>query len=416
MPPKNSDDQGENPDKLNFSKTQLTVIVGSIAAIVVLALALGFLTKKNQAKLDEQATVEAPPAEQATEMPLPEGAKKEELSKLEETLPKQVPQTPDEELKAKAEKKTEAASTAPAATEKGVAAPTPAPGTITEKTPSKPVAAAPAPSAPQKSVAAPAPASGTITEKTPSKPVAAAPVAAASQKGAATPALVPAATIEKTSPKAAPAVTEKSAKPKKEKKAKHEKPKKKRVYPRSRKALKPLQKKVDIKKINVAPKAEPRKEPKKIIQTPVNDGKAGKLENKPTASSFSSEIKPDTLPPAPATVEAPVAPAPVTAKATEPKAVEPKAAEQKAVEPKAAEPKYTLLAETVASEADAKSRVAALKKSGYQAYYLKTVTTKNTWYRVMLGAYPAKEEADAAAAEFAQKEHSTAKILPYEKP
>ncbi len=349
MPPKNSDDQGDNPDKLNFSKTQLTVIVGSIAAIVVLALALGFLTKKNEATLEEQTNVEAPAAEQATEMPLPDGAKKEELSKLEETLPKQVPQTPDEELKQKAEKKAEAVSPAPAVAPKSAA-----------------------PSAPPAPVA-PVPAPGTIVEKTAAKPA------------------------------AATAVEEKKADPKKEKKIKREKPKKKRVHARQRKTLEPLKKPVDVKKINVAPKAEPRKEPKATREAPVNETKTGKLENKPGASSFSNEVKPDAVPPAPVTVEVPTAavPAPVAPKAAEPDTVE---------------PKFTILAETVASEADAKNRVASIKKSGHHAYYLKTVTTKNTWYRVMMGAYATREDADAAAAEFGQKERIAVKVLPYEKP
>lgn len=355
MPPKNNDDQGDSPDKLNFSKTQLTVIVGSIAAIVVLALALGFLTKKNDANLEEQTNVEAPPIEPATEMPLPDGAKQQELSKLEGTLPKQVPQTPEEELKQKAEQKTEAVS--PAAV-----APQQAP-------------VSPAPVAPPKAGAAP--------------------VAVAS-----TP--VPGTIVEKTAPKEV-------------KKAKHEKPKKKRVYARQRKTAPPLQKQVNVKKVNVAPKTEPRKEPIKTNDAPVNDTKAGKLENKPGALSFSTEIKPDTVPPAPATVEVPATPAPAP-KVIEPIAAAPKAAEPKAAEPEAAEPKFTLFAETVASEADAKSRVAALIKNGHQAYYLKKATTKNTWYRVMTGAYATREEADAAAAEFAQKEHTTIKVFPYEKP
>lgn len=367
MPPKNSDDQGDNPDKLNFSKTQLTVIVGSIAAIVVLALALGFLTKKNEATLEEQTNVEAPAAEQATEMPLPDGAKKEELSKLEETLPKQVPQTPDEELKQKAEKKAEAVSPAPAVAPKSATAPapvSPAPATVAPKSA--------APSAPPAPVA-PVPAPGTIVEKTAAKPA------------------------------AATAVEEKKADPKKEKKIKREKPKKKRVHARQRKTLEPLKKPVDVKKINVAPKAEPRKEPKATREAPVNETKTGKLENKPGASSFSNEVKPDAVPPAPVTVEVPTAavPAPVAPKAAEPDTVE---------------PKFTILAETVASEADAKNRVASIKKSGHHAYYLKTVTTKNTWYRVMMGAYATREDADAAAAEFGQKERIAVKVLPYEKP
>lgn len=360
MPPKNSDDQGDNPDKLNFSKTQLTVIVGSIAAIVVLALALGFLTKKNEAKLEEQTKVEAPPAEQATEMPLPDGAKKEELSKLEGTLPKQVPQTPDEELKQKAEKKAEAV--------------------------------------PQKSAAAPVPAP---------------PAAAAPQKDAATPAAPAPSTgaiIEKTAPKPAVKIEEKTE-PKEVKKAKHEKAKKKRVYPRQRKTLEPLQKQVNVKKINAAPKAEPRKAAKVTGEAPVSGAVTGKLENKPGASSFSTEIKPDTMPPAPATVEAPAPPIPAP-----PIPAAPKPAEPKAAEPAVAEPKFALLVETVASEADAKNRVAAIMKKGHQAYYLKKETTKNTWYRVMMGAFATKEEADAAAAEFSQKERTTAKVLPYEKP
>lgn len=363
MPPKNSDDQGDNPDKLNFSKTQLTVIVGSIAAIVVLALALGFLTKKNDATLEEQTNVEAPPIEQATEMPLPDGAKQEELSKLEGALPKQVPQTPDEEeLKQKAEKKAETASPTPVS---------------------------PVPAAPLKSEVSPAPA-------TPPKG-AAAPIPAPS-----TP--VPGAIVEKTASKPIAKIMEEKAEPKKEKKAKHEKPKKKRVYPRQRKTAQPLQKHVDVKKMNAAPKAEPRKEPAKTGDAQVNDAKAGKLENKPGASSFSTEIKPDAVPPAPATVEVPAAP--VASKVVEPLAAE----------PQAVEPKFTLLAETVASEADAKSRVTALIKNGHQAYYLKKATTKNTWYRVMTGAYATREEADAAAAEFGQKERTTVKVFPYEKP
>ncbi len=356
MPPKNSDDQGDSPDKLNFSKTQLTVIVGSIAAIVVLALALGFLTKKNEAKLEEQTKVEAPPAEQATEMPLPDGAKKEELSKLEGTLPKQVPQTPDEELRQKAEKKAEAV--------------------------------------PQKSAAAPVPAP---------------PAAAAQQKGAAAPAAPAPSTgaiIEKTASKPTVKIEEKNAEPKKANKAKHEKVKKKRVYPRQRKTLEPLQKQVDVKKINAAPKAEPRKAAKVTGEAPVSGAVTGKLENKPGASSFSTEIMPDTVPPAPVTIEAPAAPIPAA----------PKAAEPKAAEPAVAEPKFALLVETVASEADAKNRVAAIMKKGHQAYYLKKESTKNTWYRVMMGAYTTREEADAAAAEFGQKERIAAKVLPYEKP
>ncbi len=363
MAPKNTGDQGENPDKLNFSKTQLTVIIGSIAAIVVLALALGFLTRKNQAKLDEQTKVEAPPIEQATELPPSDGAKKEELSKLEETLPKQVPQTPAEELKQKAEKKAESAP--PAAT--------PAPAT-------------PAPTAPQKSAATP-------------------PAAAAA------PAPAPGAIIEKTAPKPTVKVEEKNAEPAKEKKAKREKPKKKRIHDRQRKTLEPLKKQVDVKKINAAPKAEPRKEPKEAA-APVKETKPA-LPAQVRASSFTTEIKPDTVPPAPATVDAPAPPPPAPAA---PKAVEAKAAEPKAAESKTAEPKFTILAETVASEADAKSRVAALKQSGYQAHYLKKVTTKNTWYHVMTGAYATREEAEAAAAEFGKKERTAAKVLPYEKP
>lgn len=360
MPPKNSDDQGDSPDKLNFSKTQLTVIVGSIAAIVVLALALGFLTKKNDATVEEQKNVEAPPIEQATQMPLPDGAKQEELSKLEGSLPKQVPQTPDEELKQKAEKKAETASPPPVS---------------------------PAPAAPLKSEVAPAP--------------------AASPKGVAAPAPAPAtpvpgAIVEKTVSKPVAKIEEK-AEPKIEKKAKREKPKKKRVYPRQRKAAQPLQKPVDVKKVNVAPKAEPHKEPAKTAVAPV-ESSSGKLENKPGPSSFSSEIKPDAVPPAPATVEVPAAPAAS-------KVIEPLAAA-----PQAAEPKFTLFAETVASEADAKSRVAALIKNGHKAYYLKKATTKNTWYRVMTGTYATREEADAAAEEFGQKERVTVKVFPYEKP
>lgn len=361
MPPKNNDDQGDSPDKLNFSKTQLTVIVGSIAAIVVLALALGFFMKNNEAKLEEQKNVEAPPIEQATQMPLPDGAKKEELSKLEGTLPKQVPQTPAEELKQKAEQKVESASSAPAPAAPSKAAPAPVP----------------VPAAPSK--AAPAPAPGTIIEKTSSKPVA--------------------------------NMEEKNVEPKEVKKAKHEKPKKKRVYARQRKAAQPLQKQVNVKKVNVAPKTEPRKEPTKTSDATVDDDKAGKLENKPGVLSFSTEIKPDTVPPAPATVEAPAKPAPIA-----PKVTDPKTDDTKVVEPVAAEPKFTLLAETVASEADAKSRVAALIKNGHQAYYLKKVTTKNTWYRVMTGTYATREEADAAAVAFGQKEHATVKVFPYEKP
>ncbi|MBI5637756.1 MAG: SPOR domain-containing protein [Nitrospinae bacterium] len=362
MAAKKNDDQDQNPDKLNFSKTQLTVIIGSIAAIVVLALAVGFLTKKNDAQVEEQAAVEAPPAEQATEMPLPDGAKKEELSKLEGTLPKQVPLTPEEELKQKAEHKAE---------KKPEAAP-------------QPVPAAPVPAA-QPKAAAPAPAPGAI--------------------------------VEKTAPKPSPAIEEKSAEPKKEKKAKREKPKKKRVHAIHRKTPEPLKKQLDVKKVNAAPKAEPRKEPKETGEAPVQDTKAGKLENKPGPSSFRTRL-PDTLRPMTVAVEPspdakpdaiePGAAAPVTAEAP--------AKPAPAAAPEAAEPKFALLAETVASEADAKSRVAALKKSGYQAYYLKTVTTKNTWYRVMAGAYATQEEADAAAAEFGRKEHAKAKVLPYEKP
>lgn len=361
MAAKKNDDQDQNPDKLNFSKTQLTVIIGSIAAIVVLALAVGFLTKKDDAQVEEQAAVEAPPAEQATEMPLPDGAKKEELSKLEGTLPKQVPLTPEEELKQKAENKAE---------KKPEAAPQPA------------APAAPATVA-QPKAAAPAPAPGTI--------------------------------VEKTAPKPSPAIEEKTAEPKKEKKAKREKPKKKRVHAIHRKTLEPLKKQLDVKKVNAAPKAEPRKEPKETSEAPVKDAKAGKLENKPGPSSFRTRL-PDTLRPTAVAVE----PSP----AAKPDAIEPGAAAPVTAEapaaptaaPEAVEPKFTLLVETVAGEADAKSRVAALKKSGYQAYYLKTTTTKNIWYRVMTGAYATQEEADAAAAEFGQKERTTAKVLPYEKP
>lgn len=352
MPPKQSDDQGENPDKLNFSKTQITVIVGSIAAIVVLALALGFLTKKDDAKLEQQTNVEVSPAENATEMPpLPDDAKKEELSKLEGSLPKQVPQATDEAPEQKVPNKAEGE-----AAKMPEAAPQPAPAV-----------AQPASAAPQK---APAPAA---------------------------PAPSPGAIIEKTAPKpGAAGIKEKSVKPKKETKAKREKPKKKRVYPRRRKAAEPLHKQVDVKKIHIAPKAEPRKEPKETGEAPIKDGKTGKLENKPGVLSFRTEIKPDTLPPAPVTVEA--------------------VAEPKSVEPSAAEPKFTVLAETVAGEDDAKNRVAALKKNGHPAYHLKMVTTKNTWYRVLSGAYATREEADAAAAELGQKEQIPVKVLPYQKP
>ena len=370
MPPKPSDDQGENPDKLNFSKTQLTVIVGSIAAIVVLALALGFLTKKDDAKLEQQTKVEAPPAEKATEMPpLPDGAKKEELSKLEGSLPKQVPQTPDEELKRKTENK---AGSEPQKPSETVAVPAPA---------------APQKAAPQKApaLAAPAPSPGTIVEKTASKP--------------------------------ASVIKEKSPTPEKGKKAKSRKPKKKRIRAIHRKMQKPLKKHVDVqKKVKAASRrvaVKPGNEPEKTLESPIKDAETGKLENKPGALSFRTELKADALPSEPVTVEPPPAAEPkvVEAKAAEPKAVEPKAAE-----PSADEPKFTLLAETVASEADAKSRVLALKKNGHPAYFLKMVTTKNTWYRVLSGAYATQEEADAAAAEFGRKEHTTAKVLPYQKP
>ncbi len=356
MAPKNTDDHGENPDKLNFSKTQLTVIIGSIVAIVVLALVLGFLTKKNQATVEEQAKIESTPVEPATELPPADGTKKEELSKLEETLPKQVPQTPADELKQKAEKKAEAASPAPA---------TPPP-------------------AAQKEVAPPS---------------------------IATPA--PGAIIEKTAPKPTPKVEEKKPEPAKEKKARHEKPKKKKVHEPKHKALAPHKKQVDVKKINVAPKVAKHKEQKETAAAPVNDAKPSQpaRSQQPAqvrVSSFTTEITPSTVPPAPATVEVPAKAAPSPAA--------PKVEEAKIAEPKAAEPKFTLFTETVASEADAKSRVAALKQSGYQAYYQKKVSTKNTWYHIMSGTYATREEADAAADEFGRKEHATVKVLPYEKP
>ncbi len=345
MPPKKQGDDGENPDKLNFSKTQLTVIIGSIAAIVVLAVALGFVMKKDEAQVEEQAQVEAPPTETATEMPpLPEGTKQEELSKLENALPSQVPLTPEEELAKKAEE--------------GTSAPAPTP------------------------VPAPAKPAPVMQEKTPAS------------------ATAPGAIVEKTA--ALQPVMEKKAEPKPEAKAHREKPKKKKIKADRHIELKPLKKHVDVKKkIKKPSKSDAKKEKAKADK---KVAKAEGLKNRPSDDSFTTELEPNTIPPAPVTVEAPV------------KAAAPAPAPAPAQAAPAAAAKFTLLAETVASEKDAQAKVGELKKSGYYAYYLKVSTPKTNWYRVMVGAYATQDDAESAADELSEKENISAKILPYEKP
>lgn len=358
---KTGEDGGDEKEKVNFSKAQLTVIVISVVSILVLALSIGHLMERGEPTVEKEAALEPSVVEQATELPPPAGEpSREEMTKLEENLPKQVA-APAEEKKAGPKAEQPAVAPAPAAK----------PPTTSAK--------------------------------------------------AATPAQPSAPVIVEKSPGDHPAIKEK--KPGAVKQAAPEKPKiKKATRPRHKK-VKPLKKSVEVKAkkpARIAEKAETKKPAKRqvvVLTSPAPEpaSKPGatpetkpkpeaKLENKPSAGSFKSEVtQPAVVPPAP--VVAPSAPAIP--------AVDPL---PNAPATPAPTPRFTLHAANFASSEDAKKLEAALNGKGYQAYILKTATPKTNWYRVMVGAYADNAEAEKAAATLSEKEKINAKILPYEKP
>ncbi len=81
-----------------------------------------------------------------------------------------------------------------------------------------------------------------------------------------------------------------------------------------------------------------------------------------------------------------------------------------------ANPKYTVQIGSFPSEAKAKTLVRKLKLKGYHSYIKKLVRSRSVWYRVRVGAFEKRRQAEKSLGNLKNKEGLEGIILGYEEP
>jgi cell division septation protein DedD len=362
------DDNTEEGEKSDHSRSQLYLIVASVLVIIVMGFVLVRLLKKGPEP--ESAATSAPAQQSVAPSPVP----KDEITSLDNAAP----------VAAAKPKKTEARPAPPSPPVPAITQappPAPAPRAVAPKTsPQKDTPIIPAPmvfapkTSPQKEAPkAPAPATAVLD-------------------GAPVPRASAPAPVKPTAPV--------KPKVKTAKVVRHIKP-----MPSHKKVVD-----VQAEKPRHAAEHLRAKAPEPAKPAPA-ENTAETLSKKPDEGSFVSEaVRP---PPEPFV---PVTPSGTAAQSAGPEAGPEKQkpeARTGSEEAKTPKPEFTLLVKTFKAEAEAKDYVQELKKKGYKSFLFKKETTKFTWYNVMAGGFADRDAADKAAEDFLGKEDVRAVVQPY---
>jgi DedD protein len=132
----------------------------------------------------------------------------------------------------------------------------------------------------------------------------------------------------------------------------------------------------------------------------------------PVAAPVAAPVKPETAPPAPRPAAKPEPPKPEPPRPEPPKsAAKPETKPDPAGAADAGKKKYTLQISSFQERAEADALVARLTAAGYRPFVVVSVVPdKGTFFRVRMGEYASRTDAQGAKAEFEKKEHIIAYV------